>query len=1086
MVEINGKEVEEYTVTKADGTKVTRRSIKTPGKGTVHQTLGSKGEVTREIQTPEKKSGTVVDKTAVDQAISVKQYNDTKKAELQEKFKKFQSATQGLTAKDILRRNRIVTGQDERGSYARLQPRSRKEINDLESNNPSQTQTPQQRDTSKYDAFLSQNAQVDAYLAGGVIEEVDANKVYKVYNEGAGKVSVLVPRVYAKQTADEKFLIPIRQRVFNEDKATAQANIAANKQFLINRAGGGDTNNNPVAEFIAKPILVSYIKDPFKEGAIDVATLGVAKGLGYAYEIGKPFLAASRVGQKVISGIRFIESIPRGKAALKGVKTGAAVSFLGGLSAYETNRIISSPNPRDEFARTAKSYALFGQGFESGRVSGAEFYKNKIGSPELFKANLKAGVGDVYRGAIKVGDNVFYSIDEAAYRTSNFLEANRLNKKGAVFRSGKRISPLSKAQIQKNSLRQSVFREQIKSPDTIRFDFGKENLAKNPDIARELGISIKNPSKAQKEFFTDLDRARLFKEPDKRIIYPETKTKKYRADLLGLDRTGYNKYSLDVKPRIVESVYTKYPPKSEVVGGKLKRFILDFKSGYKQDINLATSINKGTDKYFSKEGVSFFSEKKSGDLFTVASNKNKAIILRDTPGGNKKEIVTLLRRDEPLLVRKSKELKEVSNYFEKETPVLSGGQQNNKIRGGFRKGMREKLFGKLKTKQKTFYKEYALTTSQPRTISSTSQTPGTVSVFESSSGGEISEIGRNPFSSLLKKRKKSFNYNFEYDTTSPSTINYINDRLNTPAKTYNLYNLRSGEYVPFSKYFDKEILGGSLKGGLFTGTPNFGRESVSRSESKIALRSNLGLSLDRELKLESRQQNGLALGLASKNTLKEDYLLSTKSKSAYALDQLLRQRQAQRQIQRQVSEQRQILRPTSPLITKTTTTSTPVFQEPLKGNPPFKPFIKRPPKEPPRTPPPPIIKPLLPFVRKETKEYGTKSKLSKLGFDVFSKIKGKQVKIGSAYTKEAGLDFGAEFLKSKLAATFSLRPSKSVAKISKTTGAFTKYSSEFRTYKIKKGKKIPLEDTFIQKRGTRLGTRSEVNLLQGSRRGGFF
>jgi len=119
-------EVTYYTVTKADGTKVTRKRIKTAGKGTTFQTLGSKGEVTREIK--EDKSGNLVDQSRVNQAQPTKEVQGK---ELQERYDEFNEATQGVTAGELVRQNDVKYTSNRSGK-AKIEITRKQEVNEAE------------------------------------------------------------------------------------------------------------------------------------------------------------------------------------------------------------------------------------------------------------------------------------------------------------------------------------------------------------------------------------------------------------------------------------------------------------------------------------------------------------------------------------------------------------------------------------------------------------------------------------------------------------------------------------------------------------------------------------------------------------------------------------------------------------------------------------------------------------------------------------------------------------------------------------------------------------------------------------------
>ncbi|MBI2138290.1 hypothetical protein HYU13_01765 [Candidatus Woesearchaeota archaeon] len=109
--------------------------------------------------------------------------------------------------------------------------------------------------------------------------------------------------------------------------------------------------------------------------------------------------------------------------------------------------------------------------------------------------------------------------------------------------------------------------------------------------------------------------------------------------------------------------------------------------------------------------------------------------------------------------------------------------------------------------------------------------------------------------------------------------------------------------------------------------------------------------------------------------------------------------------------------------------------------------------------------------------------LRKRAFAVFLKRQGKFRQASEPLTKEAALDIGAEMTARSLAATFKVRPVGGAPRAIKTSGEFAKFKPLFREYRIKQGRKLKLPDlTYIQKRVTRLGRRSEVREIQTLRR----
>ena len=113
----------------------------------------------------------------------------------------------------------------------------------------------------------------------------------------------------------------------------------------------------------------------------------------------------------------------------------------------------------------------------------------------------------------------------------------------------------------------------------------------------------------------------------------------------------------------------------------------------------------------------------------------------------------------------------------------------------------------------------------------------------------------------------------------------------------------------------------------------------------------------------------------------------------------------------------------------------------------------------------------------------SKPALLKKAYSVLLKRRGQYQIIGKGLSKELALDIGAEATTRGLGATFKIVRGEGFAKKTASTGAFKRFANVFRTYAIKKGRKIPLSDTFIQKRGKRLITRSEVGEIQRARKG---
>jgi hypothetical protein len=102
------------------------------------------------------------------------------------------------------------------------------------------------------------------------------------------------------------------------------------------------------------------------------------------------------------------------------------------------------------------------------------------------------------------------------------------------------------------------------------------------------------------------------------------------------------------------------------------------------------------------------------------------------------------------------------------------------------------------------------------------------------------------------------------------------------------------------------------------------------------------------------------------------------------------------------------------------------------------------------------------------------------GFDVYVKRYGKTQALGVSLTQKQAALLAQKRLKMGLGATAFIRPSGRTAK--KSNIQFRARPGEFRQYKISKGKKIFDPRLFIQEKGFRLGTKSEVSEIQAAKR----
>jgi len=104
-------------------------------------------------------------------------------------------------------------------------------------------------------------------------------------------------------------------------------------------------------------------------------------------------------------------------------------------------------------------------------------------------------------------------------------------------------------------------------------------------------------------------------------------------------------------------------------------------------------------------------------------------------------------------------------------------------------------------------------------------------------------------------------------------------------------------------------------------------------------------------------------------------------------------------------------------------------------------------------------------------------------FAAFIKRKGKYIRVSPALTKEEALGFGALFARKTLAATFKVQQVEgSPQNRPELIGKFNQLKNIFRAYQIRKGQRVPLVDTYIQRRGTRLGSIEERKAIQIARK----
>jgi hypothetical protein len=138
------------------------------------------------------------------------------------------------------------------------------------------------------------------------------------------------------------------------------------------------------------------------------------------------------------------------------------------------------------------------------------------------------------------------------------------------------------------------------------------------------------------------------------------------------------------------------------------------------------------------------------------------------------------------------------------------------------------------------------------------------------------------------------------------------------------------------------------------------------------------------------------------------------------------------------------------------------------------------PMTPPTITPPPTIIPFIepPFTSKIKISKGMKAKLK--AYQLFIKEKGQYKAIGKAQPRGKAIKLGATITKQRLSSTFKVAPTKQ--EVSGFDINFQPSPQEFRSYKIVKGKQVPMQDTWIELRTKRLTTRGEKQAFKIAKR----
>lgn len=132
---------------------------------------------------------------------------------------------------------------------------------------------------------------------------------------------------------------------------------------------------------------------------------------------------------------------------------------------------------------------------------------------------------------------------------------------------------------------------------------------------------------------------------------------------------------------------------------------------------------------------------------------------------------------------------------------------------------------------------------------------------------------------------------------------------------------------------------------------------------------------------------------------------------------------------------------------------------------------------PPRKYTPPIY---ISKYEKRIKYLEKKISKKKPAFQAWIKTRGKFISLGVPTTKGRARRLGAERALQTLSATFKVVPTRLTTELEDI--GFQPSPNIFRTYKILKGRRVPLEETWIQKRGKRLLSRTERISIQIARK----
>ena len=244
---------------------------------------------------------------------------------------------------------------------------------------------------------------------------------------------------------------------------------------------------------------------------------------------------------------------------------------------------------------------------------------------------------------------------------------------------------------------------------------------------------------------------------------------------------------------------------------------------------------------------------------------------------------------------------------------------------------------------------------------------------------------------------------------------------------------------------------------------------IVKKQIQVLTRKTKQVSIQRvKIKTQQKQltkQRG-AIATKQKQLVKQKVTQKTKQKQK----QLTRQKQSAKQKQKQLTKQRQKLLQKQKQLTKQ--------RQKLITK-----FIKV---------PPPRLKVIIPKAKvpvgliKRRKKRRKRIKVKpviKQGYNVFGKHKRKFIRLNKVpLSKSQALDRGAFAIDKSTGATYKIVPVGKVKRLGKLTkgeaGHFSRTKKKYRSFRIKKGKKITLKNKYIEKRGKpRIDTRGEVKGL---------